>query len=306
MNMSMTIGLIFCHVANKRQDDQGSLDITWGSHWWYGAAPIFKHILIIKANLIILSFSVVFGLVAVIPAVSMSPLPTAWIIKYLTLAIVSWSFWEWAIIGTKDKRFSSIPIHKYSQFDLDKLINVPDIIEEENKKNDGVIKSWKELNLSGIKLEAFIYAVTTYFHSREPSFHSWYKPVTRIVQIIITAIFVLRGIISIDGTGIKRAISMSNTRKITAKIKNWRENGIRAELCGSNPHSNGVGFSGFKGDFFLRIIVAMIITMGNTIDIKTARNIDIIFLGDEFPIDKVKICCCCKLLRKMLEGVPHD
>lgn len=47
----------------------------------------------------------------------------------------------------------------------------------------------------------------------------------------------------ISGAGISRMISMSNTRKITARRKKRVENGIRAFLLGSNPHSKGVVFS---------------------------------------------------------------
>ena len=36
---------------------------------------------------------------------------------------------------------------------------------------------------------------------------------------------------------------MSKTRKITASRKNRRENGVRAEFLGSNPHSNADNFS---------------------------------------------------------------
>ena len=45
------------------------------------------------------------------------------------------------------------------------------------------------------------------------------------------------------GVGISKTISMSKTRKITARRKNRVENGIRALFLGSNPHSNGVAFS---------------------------------------------------------------
>ena len=45
------------------------------------------------------------------------------------------------------------------------------------------------------------------------------------------------------GVGMSRAISISKIRKMTARMKNRRENGIRAEEDGSNPHSNGVNFS---------------------------------------------------------------
>lgn len=46
------------------------------------------------------------------PAVSINPLPIAWMIKYLTLASVSWRDWEEAIKGMKDSKLSSMPIHK--------------------------------------------------------------------------------------------------------------------------------------------------------------------------------------------------
>lgn len=36
---------------------------------------------------------------------------------------------------------------------------------------------------------------------------------------------------------------MSNTIKITARRKNRVENGMRADLIGSNPHSKGEDFS---------------------------------------------------------------
>lgn len=45
------------------------------------------------------------------------------------------------------------------------------------------------------------------------------------------------------GLGINKTISMSNTKKITARRKNRIENGIRALFLGSNPHSKGEHFS---------------------------------------------------------------
>lgn len=45
------------------------------------------------------------------------------------------------------------------------------------------------------------------------------------------------------GIGRSKTISISKTRKITANRKNRREKGIRADLFGSNPHSNGEAFS---------------------------------------------------------------
>lgn len=47
----------------------------------------------------------------------------------------------------------------------------------------------------------------------------------------------------ITGAGRISVISTSKIRKITAIKKNRSENGRRLGLLGSNPHSNGDGFS---------------------------------------------------------------
>lgn len=72
---------------------------------------------------------------------------------------------------------------------------------------------------------------------------------------------------------------MSNTKNRTAKIKNRKENGIRAELWGSNPHSNGVDFSKLLYIFLLRNNVAIMIRTGNKAAVTMAINIITIFLG---------------------------
>lgn len=54
--------------------------------------------------------------------------------------------------------------------------------------------------------------------------------------------------------GIIRAISTSKIRKITAIKKNRREKGKRADLFGSNPHSNGDDFSRSKMVFLDKTI----------------------------------------------------
>jgi hypothetical protein len=58
------------------------------------------------------------------------------------------------------------------------------------------------------------------------------------------------GIFRISGRGRIRAISTSKIRKITAMRKNRKENGSRADLVGSNPHSKGDIFSRSNSDFF--------------------------------------------------------
>ena len=107
---------------------------------------------------------------------------------------------------------------------------VPAAVVDKNKRDEGVIKLRKETSLSDIKLEAFICACVAYFHSKDPSFHSWYSPINKIKQKIITASFVEDEMCSKEGIGIKSAISMSNTKNSTAKMKNRNENGMRALL----------------------------------------------------------------------------
>jgi hypothetical protein len=60
--------------------------------------------------------------------------------------------------------------------------------------------------------------------------------------------------------GIRRVISTSKIKKITAIKKNCRENGKRADDLGSNPHSKGEFFSRSEW-VFLEIRVASIITI---------------------------------------------
>ena len=50
------------------------------------------------------------------------------------------------------------------------------------------------------------------------------------------------------------AISTSKIRKITVIKKKWSENGIRAIILGSKPHSKGEHFSRSINDFFDKII----------------------------------------------------
>lgn len=70
------------------------------------------------------------------------------------------------------------------------------------------------------------------------------------------------------GTGINKAISISNTRKMTAKRKNRREKGIRADDLGSKPHSKGVDFSWFGFFFIGRMSIIAIIIVGSRLAIK--------------------------------------
>lgn len=67
---------------------------------------------------------------------------------------------------------------------------------------------------------------------------------TRIKAIIIIVEVLIVWIA--HGSGSRRAISRSNNRNVIATKKNFIENGRRAELVGSNPHSYGFAFSEYR------------------------------------------------------------
>lgn len=101
-------------------------------------------------------------------------------------------------------------------------------------------------------------------HCNAPWFHSWYSPPNRIrikniVDVVQIIIFDVLKIITI---GRIKAISTSKIKKITAIRKNRRENGIRADLLGSNPHSNGDLFSRSLINFFDRVVARIITIIG--------------------------------------------
>jgi hypothetical protein len=81
--------------------------------------------------------------------------------------------------------------------------------------------------------------------SNDPSFHSYRSPTVKIHKNVIIVIIIATEFVNsiIRGIGMRRTISISNTIKIIANKKNRVENGIRAALLGSNPHSNGEDFS---------------------------------------------------------------
>lgn len=75
------------------------------------------------------------------------------------------------------------------------------------------------------------------------------------------------------------AISTSKIKKITAIKKNRNENGIRADLLGSNPHSNGDAFSRSSLIFFeivLAIIIIIVVILN--VSVVSVVMISIIYL----------------------------
>jgi hypothetical protein len=65
------------------------------------------------------------------------------------------------------------------------------------------------------------------------------------VRILVIGILLITGRIRVNST--------SKIKKITAIKKNCVENGRRAELIGSNPHSKGDGFSRSLNSFLAKI-----------------------------------------------------
>ena len=85
------------------------------------------------------------------------------------------------------------------------------------------------------------------------------------------------GSVIIRGRGIKRAISTSKIKKITARRKNRREKGVRAVWFGSNPHSYGLAFSRL---FTIRMDVRVVIRIRA---IGITREIEILVNNNFIP-----------------------
>lgn len=82
--------------------------------------------------------------------------PSAWAIKYLIAASVSWFVCDWVMRGIKDRRLISSPAHNIIHWGDEIATKVPDISVVENSRVDGILESirmGKELNLSKFRLE---------------------------------------------------------------------------------------------------------------------------------------------------------
>lgn len=88
--------------------------------------------------------------------------------------------------------------------------------------------------------------------------------VKNILSIFDSSIILIVGIIN--------TISTSKIKKIIAIKKNCKENGIRALVLGSNPHSKGEFFSLSEKVFFETIFR---ITKSKIIIVNDKKNIDI-------------------------------
>lgn len=81
-------------------------------------------------------------------------------------------------------------------------------------------------------------------------------------------------ILRMEMEGRRRAISTSKIKKIIAIRKNCTLKGMRAELIGSNPHSNGEFFSRSVNVFLDSILAASIVR--KAIEIAMAEVVKII------------------------------
>lgn len=75
------------------------------------------------------------------------------------------------------------------------------------------------------------------------------------------------------GAGRSNTISISNTKKITARRKNRMENGSRALFLGSNPHSKGEDFSRSMWARVARKNIAITIRRVRRIESKLERRV---------------------------------
>ena len=122
-----------------------SIFIVMGNHQWHGVSPSFvvrlmRNRVVIRLFVRLISWRnmwVELDIIRIIEA-------AAWIRKYFVVASVSW-FWEdMVIIGMKDRRFSSSPIHIKSQFLDDKEMEVPKMSVAVKRKKWGMEESIKD------------------------------------------------------------------------------------------------------------------------------------------------------------------
>jgi len=91
------------------------------------------------------------------------------------------------------------------------------------------------------------------------------RMIIKIDMIIVHEVMFL--IKEVRGKGSRMVISTSKIKKMIAIRKNRRENGIRLDEKGSNPHSNGDDFSRLVNVFFLSIeaVSAMMVEINSVV-----------------------------------------
>lgn len=135
INERIISGASFCHVARIVHASQDIAVITDGNQKWNGAIPSLSKIADSKIKFIN-------GIDLVdqwaILVISIILEPSAWAIKYLIAASVSWFDFELVIRGINLNMLISIAIHRKIQFVLDIAIIVLIISEDTVRRINGL------------------------------------------------------------------------------------------------------------------------------------------------------------------------
>jgi len=114
-------GANFCHVAKMRHENHEIDVITDGNQKWRGAIPSFS--IIEATRIIFIKFEIDIDHISIL-LINMILEPSAWAIKYLMVASVSWFDFVFLSIGINLNILISIDIHRNNQFVLEIAIIV--------------------------------------------------------------------------------------------------------------------------------------------------------------------------------------
>lgn len=138
------MGVIFCHVINKKLLNQDKPSEILGNQKWKGTEPIFinrEELIIIEIKLFISKFFIKVIFIKIEKIKLMEAID--WVRKYFKEASVENKLVEWEIRGIKLKRLISRPIQHPNQ-ELEEIeINV--LKNRINKKNILLELIWKKI-----------------------------------------------------------------------------------------------------------------------------------------------------------------
>jgi len=151
-------GANFCQVAKIVHDTHDRDVITEGNQKWNGTIPSLSMIAAISRKFrlnievdhcVILDINIILD-------------PSAWAIKYLIEASVSWFVFDWIIIGINLNMLISMAIHRKIQFVLDiaiiDLVSRVVVVININGLFKYIIKAWW-YDAPNLKLEALVYLI---------------------------------------------------------------------------------------------------------------------------------------------------
>lgn len=129
-----TIGLIFWKVNNKKRQGHDKPSTNLGTHWWKGAAPIFK-----KRDLKIRNKLILFSINILIIQKIIKTEAKACTKKYFNLDSDLSLFFFFNIKGKKESKLISIPNQAKNQLLEEITVTIENSIEIINKKKEGCI-----------------------------------------------------------------------------------------------------------------------------------------------------------------------